>query len=86
MQNTLFYSSFAQSAAIVRVQRRATKLVPEIKDMSYTWRLCALSVISLKARRVRSDLIQTYKINNIVDDMKVSNFLSFLVLHVLEIL
>ena len=66
-----------QSAAIERVQRRATKLVPEIKDMPYTGRLRALSLISLKARRVRGDLIQTYKIINNVDDTKVSNFFKF---------
>ena len=61
-----------QSAAIDRVQRRATKLfVPDIKDMPYTGRLRALSLIFLKARRMRGDLIQTYKIINNVDDTKV---------------
>ena len=65
-----------QSAAIERVQRQATKLVPEIKDMPYIGRLLALSLIS-KSRRVRGDLIQTYKIINNVDDTIVSNFFKF---------
>ena len=66
-----------QSVATERVQRRATKLVPEIKDMPYIGKLRALSLISLKAKRVRDDLIQTYKIINNVDDTKVSNFFKF---------
>ena len=75
-----------QSAAFERVQRRATKLVPEIKDIPYIWRLSSLSLISLKAGRVRGDLIQSYKIINNVNDTKISKFLSCLVLHVPEIL
>jgi hypothetical protein len=35
-----------QSAAFERVQRRATKLVPEIKDIPYIWRLSSLSLIT----------------------------------------
>ena len=46
-----------QSAAIERFQRRAIKLVPKVKDMSYIGKLRALSLISLRARRVRGDLI-----------------------------
>ena len=75
-----------QLAAMEIIQKWATKLVPKIKDMPFTGRLHALSLISLIARRVRGDLIQTYKVINNVEDMKVSNFLSFLILHVLEIL
>ena len=63
-----------QSVANERVQRRATKLVTYIKDMPYSGRLRALSLITLKTRRVRDDLIQTYKIINNVDHTKVSNF------------
>ena len=39
--------------------------------MPYTWRLPAFSLISLKPKRVRGDLIQIYKIINNVDDTKV---------------
>ena len=51
-----------QSVQLERVQRRATKLVPECKDMNYDQRLRYLKIYSLKGRRLRGDLIQTYKI------------------------
>ena len=56
-----------QSIQIERVQRRATKLVPECKDMSYERRLKYLKLFSLKGRRVRGDLIQMYKIFQGID-------------------
>ena len=48
--------------AIERVQRRATKLVKEIKHLSYNERLRALDLPTLKFRRERADLIETYNI------------------------
>merc|ERR1711872_715775 len=42
------------------VQRRATKLVPQIKDLSYENRLKALGLKRLVDRRVRGDMIETY--------------------------
>ena len=47
---------------IERVQRRATKLVPEIRHLSYEDRLRALDLPTLKFRRERSDIIETYNI------------------------
>ena len=44
-----------------RVQRRATKLVPSLKDKSYEERLQALKLPSLAYRRMRGDVIETYK-------------------------
>ena len=51
-----------QSAAVERVQRRATKLLKECKDMTYGERLYFLNLHSLKGRRLRGDLIETFKI------------------------
>ena len=43
------------------VQRRATKLVPDIKNLSYTDRLRYLKLPSLCHRRKRGDMIDVYK-------------------------
>ena len=51
-----------QSSLIEKVQRRATKLLPCIKNYSYTERLKFLNLTTLKYRRLRGDLIQIYKI------------------------
>ena len=49
---------------IERLQRRATKLIPEIKDLSYEQRLKSLNLSTLQFRRLRNDLIHIYKITH----------------------
>jgi hypothetical protein len=44
-----------------KVQRRATKIVPYIRDLPYEERLKKLDILSLEERRVRGDLIQYFK-------------------------
>ena len=60
------------------VQRRATKIVPELKDLSYHERLKALNLPSLYYRRKRYDMIQLFKIVANIEDTSVNKFgLSF---------
>ena len=54
--------------AIERVQRRATKLVPGLKDLSYEERLKKLDIPTLAYRRSRGDMVETFKIVNGVYD------------------
>ena len=57
-----------------KVQRRATKLVPELRDMSYKERLDALGLYTLETRRLRCDLIETYKIMHGLEKVNVDKF------------
>ena len=45
-----------------KVQRRATKLVKGIRDLSYSERLQRLKLPSFRKRIIRGDLIETFKI------------------------
>ena len=47
-----------------KVQRRATKLVPKLRKQPYNQRLKALNLYPLEVRRIRGDLIETFKIMN----------------------
>ena len=65
---TLEYASAALTPILRRdqillenVQRRATKLIPELRDRDYEDRLRALKLPSLYYRRARGDMIETYK-------------------------
>ena len=44
------------------IQRRATKLVKDCKELSYYNRLNYLGLTTLETRRLRGDMIETYKI------------------------
>ena len=48
--------------AIEKVQRRATRLVPEIRELRYEDRLRALNLETLSYRRMRADLLEVYRI------------------------
>ena len=66
-----------QSAAIERVQRRATRMLPGLAKLSYENRLKLLKLPSLKYRRFRADMIQTYKIINKIDNIDAGSLFKF---------
>ena len=48
--------------ALEKVQRRATKMLPALKNLPYKDRLKACNISTLHYRRIRGDMIETYKI------------------------
>jgi len=45
-----------------KVQKRATKMIPELRKMHYPDRLKQLNLLTLTYRRSRGDMIETYKL------------------------
>ena len=58
--------------AIENVQRRATKMLPDMKDLTYEERLRKLKLPSLRYRRLRGDMVETYKIVSGIYDKRVT--------------
>lgn len=65
----------SQIDKIEKVQRRATKQIPSLKDLTYEERLKKLRLPTLTYRRIRGDMIETYKILNNIYDKNICNFL-----------
>ena len=57
-----------------RVQRRATKLIPSLRHKTYEERISATKLTTLETRRLRGDLIQTFKIINKFDNVDADNY------------
>ena len=52
-----------------RIQRRATKMIPELRDLSYESRLLQCGLTTLETRRLRGDQIEVFKIVNGYEDV-----------------
>ena len=59
-----------------RVQKRYTKRIPGLAELSYTERLNILGLESLEIRRLRDDLSMCYKIMNGLVNIPVDDFFS----------
>ena len=59
------------------VQRRATKLIDEVRNLHYEERIKKLNLMTLEKRRHRSDLIETFKIINDCYNLKSDLFFTY---------
>jgi hypothetical protein len=59
-----------EAIQIENVQRRATKLVQNIQHLSYTERLKYIGLPSHQYRRLRADMVETFKILNNIDKVQ----------------
>ena len=57
-----------------KVQRRATKMVPELRQLPYENRLKQLGIFTLENRRIRGDVIEVFKIINGIENVQQENF------------
>ncbi len=57
--------------AIEQVQRRATRIVPGLKELCYEDRLKTLGLPTLLYRRERADVIQIFKILNKYEEVNI---------------
>ena len=48
--------------ALEKVQKRTTTILPQLKHMNYSHKLKACKLPTLHYRRIRGDMIETYKI------------------------
>ena len=62
------------------VQRRATKIVWGMENLDYEERLNRLGLMRLDRSRVRSDLLETFKIINEYYDLTVDTFFNLMML------
>ena len=62
---------------IENIQRRATRIVPELQGLSYNERLRTLNLRTMHYRRKRYDLIQLYKIIHGYEDIKPEKIFEF---------
>ena len=58
--------------SIENVQRRATKMIPELKNLEYPDRLRKLNLPSMTHRRKRGDMIEIYKLMHGLYDEEVA--------------
>ena len=59
------------------IQKHATKLLPEFKDLTYTERLIRLNLLTLHYRRKRYNLIQLYRIVHGFDEIEPGKLVDF---------
>ena len=63
-----------EAIEIEKVQRRATKLVPSLRELPYSDRLRSLNLTTLIYRRERTDMLQVFRIYHQIDRIPFDQF------------
>ena len=75
---SVYYPSTKKNIQLLEnIQRRATRLLPQLRGYTYSERLESLKLPTLLYRRKRYDLIQLYKIVHGFEDIKAEKFFEF---------
>ena len=73
--NSVWSPMLKKDISEIEVQRRATKMVPHLKDLPYKSRLEQLNLPTLAYRRLRGDMIQVFKSMHGFSDMNKTKLL-----------
>ena len=60
---------YSKKEKLERIQRKATKMIPELRDLSYESRLLQCGLTTLETSRLRGDQIEVFKIVNGYEDV-----------------
>ena len=75
---SVYYPSTKKNIQLIEnIQRHATRILPELRGLTYSERLESLKLPTLFYRRKRYDLIQLYKIVHGYEDVKPEKFFEF---------
>ena len=64
-----YWRPYRKNDKLERIQRRATKIIPELRYLSYESRLLQCGLTTLDTRRLRGDQIELFKIVNGYEDV-----------------
>ena len=61
LYSNLVTNKYESANMLERIQRRATKMIPNLRNLLYEERLKRLDRFSLRHRRLRGDMIEMFK-------------------------
>ena len=73
-----FWSPYSKQDILLleKIQKRATKMIPQLSHLAYEDRLRELDMFTLRSRRTRGDMIQVFKMFKGIDNLDATKFFS----------
>ena len=71
-----FWSPYLKQDILLleKIQKRATKMIPQLSHLTYEERLKELDMFTLRSRRIRGDMIQVFKMFKGIDNLDPFSF------------